>query len=144
MSMRMVVVSIILLILLGILMYNLFRGQLFLGGKYNQFELQASLRSCKAQAVAAFDTAFFDNDYGKNQGDGFPDGCDLCKGGDDAKDQDVDGMPDACDNDPRNAPERGKRLGEICEEAKGGKGKWDQKRFQCTLPNYGKSRPKGT
>ncbi len=128
MTLGMVVVAIPLLILLGIILFNLFRGQSLVGAKYNQLELQANARSCQSQA--ALSAVFFDNDFGRNQGDGYPDSCDVCLGGNDNNDKDLDGFPDACDKDPENQPDKKAKMKDIC------KGAWNAEKQQCRLDCY--------
>jgi hypothetical protein len=146
-QLELVIVVVLLLAVMGIVLFQLYRGQLFLGAKYNALELQVNANACREQGQFALSQGrvIFDNDFGNLAGDGFPDGCDSCLGGDDRKvDQDGDFIPDACDNDPQNPPEKGIGLKKICEEA--GKrhkveGQWDDKKKQCRLKGiYGTPR----
>ena len=126
-TLGMIVIAIPLLILLGILLYNLFKSQTLVSGEYNKLQMLSKMQSCKSQG--AFSQDYFDNDFGRAIGDKYPDSCDVCLGGDDAKDSDADGMPDACDNDPNNPPAtKGEK---ICKS-----NLWDAKRMQCTLQCY--------
>ncbi len=126
-----IVVGIPLLVLMGILLFNLMKGSAAFGTKYNQVELLSRTKLCQSQG--AISPTAFDNDFGKAQGDLYPDSCDLCLGGNDAADRDADGMPDACDDDPDNPPAKGMTLEKMCKESKG-KGTW--KNDQCTLKCY--------
>ncbi len=135
MSLEMTIAAVLLLLVLAVVSWQYLKSNIFVGAKYNQLELQASARSCQAQASLA--VMVYDNDYGGNQGDGFADGCDFCLGGDDAKDKDGDAIPDACDNDPQNPPDKGIGMRKVCEEAakrvKAKSGEWDDKKRQCKL-----------
>lgn len=133
-TLAIVIAAIPLLILLGIVLFNIFKGQLAFGTEYNRLELVAHSRSCQAQA--SLSAVRFDHDFGRT-GDGFPDGCDICLGGDDAVDKDSDGIPDACDDDPDNSPEKKTSMTEICKKANGS---WDEKRKQCRRKCYGDPR----
>jgi hypothetical protein len=134
MPLELIVAAIPLLILLGFLLYFMFNSQTAFGASYNKMQVQANERACLAQAGLA--ATVFDNDFGRNQGDGYPDSCDICLGGDDNKDSDGDGIPDACDDDRDNPPKKGIGLKQACEHAKGGAGKWNEARQQCMLPCY--------
>ena len=145
MTLEMGIAAALLLLLLAIVGFQLLKGGAFFGAEANKLELLASARSC--QSTATLGATFFDNDYGDNKGDTFPDGCDLCKGGDDAKDTDRDGIPDACDDNPDLPYERKTKLGAICKNAKTNnvapecynpKPSWDEGKRQCTLACYGK------
>jgi hypothetical protein len=128
MTLGVIVTAILLLALLGFGLYQVGKGGFLVSSKYNQFELQAQTQSCKAQA--AMSPTFFDNDFSNNQGDGFPDSCDICLGGDNNRDSDNDGMPDACDKDPNNPPAKGETMDKICT------GTWNKAKMQCTLQCY--------
>jgi len=132
-----VIVAVLLLIVLVTISFNLWRSQTLFGAKYNELELKTNARSCQAQGALA--EVKFDKDFG-NMGDGFPDGCDLCLGGDDAQDKDNDGIPDSCDPDDENPPEKKMTLKSLCE-SKEVKGTWNDKKKQCKLPCYLKTPP---
>jgi hypothetical protein len=147
---------VLLLILAAIFLTPIIRSSKLFGTQYNKWELQGKAESCKAQA--SFSTVFLDIDFGKT-GDGSPDGCDLCLGSDDSRDCDLDGIPDACDNDPTLPPPSGKTMEWICEEAganKEGKsgssseqGQTWSKRGQCVLAKcyntqHGCEKPSGS
>lgn len=114
-----IIVIIPMLIILGIVMFNLFNVQSLWTKSYDEFEMKARVGSCKA---------FSTGEELDIDGDGYPDGCDVCLGGNDATDTDKDGMPDKCDKDPLMAPEKKETAKDIC------KGKWDSKRMRCVLP----------
>ena len=143
MTLGVIVTAILLLALLGFGLYQVGKGGFLVSSKYNQFELQAQTQSCKAQA--AMSPTFFDNDYSNNQGDRVPDSCEICLGGDNNRDSDNDGMPDACDNDPLNPPAKGMTMQKICKERTisnhNGAGTWDANKLQCRLTTYGVRKP---
>lgn len=125
---EMIVMAVILLVIMGISLWYVTKGGTLFGAKYNQLEMQSQIQSCKAQSIVS--PISFDNDFGKGQGDLFPDSCDICLGGNDAVDSDNDGMPDACDKQPDQAPARNAKMNEVC------KGTWDDKKRQCVLQCY--------
>lgn len=140
--MTIIVFIIPILVVAGIILWNLAKGGAFLGGTTTELELKATSRSCLAQpGIDA--RAPFDADFGTAGGDGYPDTCDLCLGGDDSLDADGDGIPDACDNDPNNPPEKRKyTMVKICEgnefgyKNRYGGAYWDTRKEQCVLNCY--------
>lgn len=142
-SFEFLVLAILALVIMGFGLYFVTKGGFLVSSNYNQYELQAKTQSCEAKA--AYSTTFFDNDYGNNQGDQVPDSCEICLGGNNKNDADNDGMPNACDNDPTNPPEKGMTMSKICTTRTPSNtnpaGTWDEKKFQCTLKTYGKSKP---
>lgn len=68
-------------------------------------------------------------------GDGLPNSCEVCVGGNDYEQTDDDRLPDPCDADPLSAPGKGKpykNIKESCLKAEGG-GRWNPKTLQCCL-----------
>lgn len=127
-QMEIIIVAVLLLMVLVVVGAYFYKSQKSFGAQYDNIELQSKNRACLAQA--AIGGNFFDNDF-VTGGDGYPDACEVCRGGDNSKDTDVDGMPDACDNDPNNAPKSGETMDKVC------KGTWDKARKQCTRQCYG-------
>jgi len=138
-----VVAVVLLLALLGVGLYQLYKGQTTVGTAYNKLAVQAEIGACKTSAMTA--TGFRDDDFGPNAGDSFPDICDTCLGGDDGIDADLDGIPNACDDDPNKAPAK-KSMEDICRDA--GKrvratGQYAKESKQCTLVGlYAKPHPR--
>ena len=120
-----------LVVFISVLYYFMHSSSLF-GTKYNGLELQAKTQAC--QSRGALNPSVFDNDFGVGKGDGFPDGCDVCLGGNDAVDENGDGMPDACEAEKYkvNAPPTGTHMEDLC------KGTWDKKLSHCVLDCYQK------
>jgi hypothetical protein len=94
--------------------------------------LEKSKAVCRESRIIP-DGPVYDNDYGNNVGDGYPDSCDICLGGDDSIDTDRDGIPDACDNENKK-PAKGITLESICKLVSG---EWKEAIRQCTLQCYG-------
>ncbi len=126
-TMSWIIYAILALVFLGIGLYILTHGGTFTASGYNKLEQQSQIQSCRAQG--AISPTPFDNDFGNNQGDLFPDSCDVCLGGDDAKDSDADGIPDACDPSSNPPPKKPKPR-DIC------KGTWYPEKGQCVLQCY--------
>jgi hypothetical protein len=125
------IVAILLLVLLVIGVAMLTRSGKTQGAAYNELELKSKLSGCRASA--ALSEVVFDKDFSGAKGDGYPDSCDICLGGNDGQDTDADGVPDACDNDPCAKPERGVNLEEVCTKARG---TWTESKQQCRLACY--------
>lgn len=144
-----VIAAILLLVLAGFLLWFMQRGMFGgVGVTMTRAEMKAFTRQCKVEARLAAGE-FIDADFGPGEGDGFPDSCDPCLGGN-ATDQDLDGIPDLCDDDPCSFPEKRKfNMRQICEnsyavknvklDGKKVEGKWDDKGNRCVLKGlYGK------
>jgi hypothetical protein len=121
-----------------IILFNLGWSQAGFSKQYNSLQLLSKIQACKIDGQ--LNPKAVDVDFSKAKGDGYPDdACDVCLGGDDAKDDgDMDGMPDACDNEPKNRPAKGVTFKQVCEGAKGpgGPGTWNEEKMQCTLKCY--------
>lgn len=126
-----IIVAILLMVLLVIGISMLTRSGRTQGAAYNELELKSKLSGCRASA--ALSEVVFDKDFSGAKGDGYPDSCDICLGGDDGQDSDADGVPDACDNDPCGKAERSLKLAEVCAQARG---TWTESKQQCRLACY--------
>ncbi len=127
-ALNMIIIAALSLVVLFFGMTYLIRSGMVFGKTYNEIALKADARSCQAQGALA--EVMFDRDFGAI-GDKFPDNCDFCLGGDDGQDQDDDGIPDACDKEPCQASERGKKMSELCKG-------FDPAKNQCRLDCYRK------
>jgi hypothetical protein len=107
-----IIVGIIVLVVLGVLLYNWYKGSAGFSAGYSRLDRLREYGQCKS--LGQVSSGYFDNDYGGNSGDKFPDSCDVCWGGDDRVDCDKDGIPNECDDDPASLPERKKPMAEIC------------------------------
>jgi hypothetical protein len=127
------VVGIVILLLLAAVVIYIFIIKP-LGTADQQFSaqiLKITNDACKlkGERAKAEGTEFTDKD-----GDCYPDVCDICLGGSNNQDKDLDGMPDDCDDDPDHAPKKGMTFKQVCED--GGKGDWNEDTKQCKLNTY--------
>jgi cytoskeletal protein RodZ len=109
---------------------------------FNTQSAQLKTDVCKMQGIrgTAEGISFKDRDSDK-----YPDSCDICIGGDNKIDGDLDGMPDACDNEPEKKPTKQITFQKMCEDSKVG-GKWVESAItagaekstsgQCVLRKY--------
>jgi hypothetical protein len=77
-------------------------------------------------------------------GDGHPDSCDICQGGDDRKSEDGDGIPDDCEPEDAKKTSNARtacvqKCKELAKEGQLGQYPsadrcWDKTNFRCTLP----------
>jgi hypothetical protein len=91
-------------------------------------KIQNDACKLKGERAKAEGTVFTDKD-----GDCFPDACDICLGGINNQDNDLDGMPNDCDKHKDTAPTKGITFQDVC---KGAKGTWTQETKQCKLTTY--------
>lgn len=127
--MKIIIWAVPLLVLMIILIFYITKGGTTSSANYDKLFLKEKNQTCKLQGVIL--KTYADNDFGKGQGDLYPDSCDVCLGGDDATDRNGDGMPDACDKfPPTEMPPRGAKMSDVC------KGTWNDKTQQCVLPCY--------
>ena len=129
MSMQTIAIAILVLLVVIVVSVLLYQGSSPASKEVSSYARQLSISSCERKGISG--TAF-DNDFGKGKGDGFPDSCDVCLGGDDRNDYDADYIPDACDDEPKK-PAKKANLKEICENAGG---IWKKDTKQCELKCY--------
>lgn len=116
----------------GMIIFNVTKGT---SKQYSEFEQENLRRACKAQGALGEPGI----DYLDKDGDGLPDDCDFCLGGNDNQDDNKDGIADACE--PRSA--QGWKPGDmslkqLCNNAPKCTSKdcYIEESQQCVLPTY--------
>jgi len=134
MPMNVVVLAALLGVFLVVML--MYQGKVFAGARvtFSEADMKKDVGLCKFRGETS--KGFTDKDFGAS-GDGYPDSCDFCLGGNEEKDTDADGIPDACDNDLTSTPKKDESLSDICSSSK--KGVFTAGTFnQCKLNCYDK------
>ena len=122
------------MIIIGIAIYLLFfKGVKPAESTLNPILQQQTMSLCKAKG----DLAKVRGTVGIKDcdNDGYPDICDVCLGGVDNQDSNINNVPDSCEN-VQMVYDKKATLLSICQSAIGGYKSWNEEKKQCTLTSY--------
>ncbi|MBI4144148.1 hypothetical protein HY486_02790 [Candidatus Woesearchaeota archaeon] len=140
-GMEMFVIILLLLVFAGVVLFGVFPNISQILRTGGAVATEYATKSCKAfPALTSIirEAKPLDQDFGKNQGDEYPDSCDVCLGGDDENDKDADKIPDKCDNSPNKASSSAiSECKKVCKQySPPNTDCWDYQGIRCILPCY--------